>query len=164
MAQGAWGGAGVAARSGSVRSFLLGVACAARGVGLTTRTQRHFRAHLLIGAAASVAAIGLGFTPVESGVLGVAIGLVLAVELVNTAIERLTDMVMPGEDARAAAVKDVAAGAVLMTSIVAVAVGVVLFLPRLVPASAPAVARGLPAALAAVLLGVLLAGLRRPAR
>ncbi|MCU0353219.1 MAG: diacylglycerol kinase family protein, partial [Cytophagales bacterium] len=55
------------------------------------------------------------------------IGLVWAAEAVNTAIERLVDFVSPGHDPRAGAVKDIAAGAVLIISIAAAVVGCIVF-------------------------------------
>jgi diacylglycerol kinase (ATP) len=59
-----------------------------------------------------------------------AIGLVWVAEALNTAIETLTDLASPEMHPLAGRAKDIAAGAVLMASIIAVAVGAVLFGPR----------------------------------
>jgi len=62
-------------------------------------------------------------------VLLITISMVLACELFNTALEKLTDLVSPNFDPRAGAVKDVAAGAVLVASIAAAIIGSIIFLP-----------------------------------
>ena len=58
-------------------------------------------------------------------------GLVLCAEAINTAIEKLTDMVSPGHHKQAEFVKDVAAGAVLIAAIFAVVIGLIIFIPKL---------------------------------
>jgi len=58
------------------------------------------------------------------------IGLVLVAEILNTAIEKLTDMVSPEIHPKAKVVKDLAAGAVLMASITALVIGLIVFLPK----------------------------------
>lgn len=85
---------------------------------------------------AALAVIILGFVLHLKGwewaaVLG-AIGLVISLELVNTAIERIVDMVSPERRKEAGRIKDIAAGAVLVTAICAAAIGVVVFLPHLI--------------------------------
>ena len=55
------------------------------------------------------------------------IGLVLGLELINTAIEELVNLVMPTIHPQAGKVKDIAAGAVLAASVMAVVVGVLIF-------------------------------------
>jgi diacylglycerol kinase (ATP) len=55
--------------------------------------------------------------------VGLAVGLVLVAEMANTAIETLADHLHPGQHPEIGVVKDVAAGAVLVASLVAVVVG-----------------------------------------
>jgi diacylglycerol kinase len=143
------------------RSFAESVVCAWRGFHRTARTEPHFRAHLLIAAAVLAAGVVLGLTPTELAVVALTIGLVLTAELVNTAVELLTDLLHPDIGARAAAVKDVSAGAVLITVVAAVAVGISIFLPHLIARSGTlvrAVPLVLAAALVAALVAVLIAG------
>lgn len=59
-----------------------------------------------------------------------AIGLVVVAEMLNTAIEKLTDMVSPEIHPKAKVVKDLSAGAVLVASIVAAIIGLIIFLPK----------------------------------
>jgi diacylglycerol kinase (ATP) len=81
-------------------------------------------------------AIGLGvflhLKPVEISVVGVTIGIVLAMELLNTAIESVVDLTV-GQSCHELAriAKDCAAGAVLVSAMAAIIVGAALLLPPL---------------------------------
>jgi diacylglycerol kinase len=59
------------------------------------------------------------------------IGIVIVSEMLNTAIEKLTDMVSPEIHPKAKVVKDLAAGAVLLASIVAAVIGLIIFFPKI---------------------------------
>ncbi|GHU64774.1 hypothetical protein FACS1894123_09990 [Bacteroidia bacterium] len=60
-------------------------------------------------------------------------GLVFAAEAINTSIEILADVVSPEHHPQIKLVKDIAAGAVLLTAIAAVVVGFIVFLPKIIP-------------------------------
>jgi diacylglycerol kinase len=57
--------------------------------------------------------------------------LVIAAEGLNTAVETLVDFISPGHDPRAGKIKDLTAGAVLVTAIGSIVVGFLIFLPKL---------------------------------
>ena len=59
------------------------------------------------------------------------IGMVIAAELFNSAIERLVDLVSPQRHPMAGQVKDIAAGAVLVCALAAIVVGLIIFIPYL---------------------------------
>jgi diacylglycerol kinase len=61
-----------------------------------------------------------------------AIGLVLVAEATNTALEELVNFVSPEYHKQAGIVKDVAAGAVLLAAIIALVVGLLVFIPPIV--------------------------------
>jgi diacylglycerol kinase len=153
----------VARESLRVRSFPEAVACAVRGLRHAARTQRHFRAQLLIAAAALLFAAWAGVSTIELAVLAVTVGLVLGAELLNTAVEMLTDLLHPDRGPTAAAVKDVSAGAVLAAAGLALVVGLLVLLPRIVALS-PTAARGIPLVLGVSCLIILVAGAVRPRR
>ena len=100
-----------------------------RGVWAALRSEVHMRFH----AVATAAVIGLGFyygiTRVEWALVALAMTGVWAAELLNTAIEALTDLVSPDYHPLAGKAKDVAAGAVLLAAIGALAVGLLVFGP-----------------------------------
>ncbi len=104
---------------------------ALRGLWYVIRTQRHFHFHLF--AAIVVVILGFAFEISVQQWLAVVIVifLVFSAEAFNTAIEKLVDLVSPEYNRLAGLVKDIAAGAVLLTAIVAVIVGVIVFLPPL---------------------------------
>ena len=93
------------------------------GIAAAFRRERSMRTH---GAAAVAVAIFLALTGAPAlwwALVGLAVGLVLVAEMANTAIETLADHLHPGQHPEIGVVKDVAAGAVLVASLVAVVVG-----------------------------------------
>lgn len=87
-----------------------------------------------IHASGTVVAIGLGLgfglSTVEWCAIVLAIGLVWVAEAFNTALELLADAAVPERNEQVGRAKDVAAGAVLLAAVSAAAVGVIVFLPR----------------------------------
>jgi diacylglycerol kinase len=101
------------------------------GIRFAVRTERNMRVHLWLAALA----VGLGacFRIARWEWLGIAltVAMVLMAELLNTALEVLVDLSSPERRAKAKVIKDVAAGAVLVSSASAAIVGALIFLPRL---------------------------------
>lgn len=114
-----------------VYSTLLSFKYAIKGIYFLLATQRNARIHL----AATVLVIFSGFyfsiSSTEWMIVIIAIGLVFAAEAFNTAIEQLVDMASPGFNKSAGRIKDVAAGAVLITAIAAAIVGIIIFGPKI---------------------------------
>lgn len=79
----------------------------------------------------SAAGIWLGISRMEWCVCLILFGLILGLEMVNTAIEVVTDLVSEEYHPLAKKAKDTAAGAVLIAAIAAGVIGVIIFLPRL---------------------------------
>jgi diacylglycerol kinase (ATP) len=100
---------------------------AAEGVIHALRTQRNLWIHFTIAAAVLVAAVGFGVSKIELMLLLVAITFVLVAELVNSAIEATVDVASTSFDPMAKLAKDIAAGAVLIATLNAVAVGYLVF-------------------------------------
>lgn len=103
---------------------------AANGIVTAIQAERNLRIHLVI--AVFVCAIGffLHLSAIEWCFIIGCFGLVIGAELMNTAIEKLVDMVSPDINPKAGLVKDIAAGAVLLCAIVAVLVGCIIFIPK----------------------------------
>lgn len=59
-----------------------------------------------------------------------AIGLVLAVESLNTAVEKIADFIHPGYHERIGFIKDIAAGAVFFAAMTALAIGCIIYIPK----------------------------------
>ncbi len=105
--------------------------CAFSGLGYAFRTQRNFPIHLSIAVGVLALAVWLRIPPPQWAILLLTIGLVLALELVNTALESLVDLVNPEFHPLAKAAKDVSAGAVLLAALVSVGVGLFVLGPPL---------------------------------
>lgn len=96
-------------------------------------TQRNFRIHLAIGVVALTLSLGLHLLPAEVAVITLTVGMVLAMELLNTALEAVVDLTVGRTYHELAKIaKDCAAGAVLVTALVAMLIAGVLILPPLV--------------------------------
>lgn len=84
----------------------------------------------------TICAIGLGFyfeiTSLEWMAIVISIGIVLAAEAFNTAIEQIANFVQPNQDKKIEHIKDLAAGGVLITAISAFLVGLIIFIPKIV--------------------------------
>lgn len=110
--------------------------------GLGAYAQRS-RRNLIAGGLCGLAALGLGLAleldALRLGLILLTIALVIALEMLNTAIELLLDIVQPDFHPTVKRVKDVTAGAVLIASIGALALGLLLFWEPLgLPAFEPA--------------------------
>ncbi len=103
------------------------------GIVYAFQTQRNFRVHVIVGTLAICLGVFLHLSPVEMAVIGLTIGLVLVMELLNTAIESVVDLtVKQAYHELAKIAKDCAAGAVLVSALAAVLVAGILLLPPLV--------------------------------
>lgn len=100
---------------------------AIRGLQASFREQRNLKVQITV----AVMTVGAGFyfriTSVEWCLLLLTAALVISLEMVNTAIESLVDLVTRECKPEAGKIKDIAAGAVLFASIIAVVVGVIIF-------------------------------------
>ena len=94
-------------------------------------TQWNFRIHLIAGLGAICLACYFRLSVVEWLVLIAAIALVLTAEALNTALERMVDLLEPERHPVARDAKDLAAAGVLIASLSALIVGLILFGPRL---------------------------------
>jgi diacylglycerol kinase (ATP) len=105
---------------------------AGKGLVYAVRTQRNFRVHIAVAVVAFALGFGLKLSAVEMALISLATGLVMALELVNTALEAVVDLTLGNRYHLLAAIaKDCAAGAVLIAAAVALLVAAWLFLPPL---------------------------------
>lgn len=102
-----------------------------RGLAFAIRSETHVRIDLVATVAVIAAGLYFELTTNEWCSIALAIGLVIALEILNTAIERLVDIVSPEHNAAAGRVKDIAAGATLVAAGCSAVVGVLIFGPRL---------------------------------
>ncbi len=97
------------------------------GIIHVLRTQRNMRIHFVAAVAVLLAALATGVSKLELIALLLAIAFVLIAEMINTAVEGAIDVATTSFDPLAKIAKDTAAGAVLIATINAVAVGYLVF-------------------------------------
>jgi diacylglycerol kinase len=111
------------------KKILLSLKYAFSGLTQLIRTQHNCWIHLAFTVLTLLIAGLLQFQIWRWIVLVTMIGFVWAAEAFNTALEILVDIASPGYHEKAKAAKDIAAGAVLITCITAIVVGLLLFIP-----------------------------------
>ena len=115
----------------SIGCRIKSVCFAIEGIATFFKTQHNAWIHAFAAILVVFAGFFFKVNSSEWCLLTFAIAFVLIAEMLNTAIEFLTDIVSPVYNQKAKMVKDVAAGAVLIASIAAVVIGLIVFLPKI---------------------------------
>lgn len=102
-----------------------------RGLGILVRTTHNFWLHIFFAILAIILGFILNISIAEWAILVLVIGLVLIAEAFNTAIEIDIDLTSPNYHPYARDTKDVSAGAVGITIIIASIIGLIIFLPKI---------------------------------
>lgn len=113
-----------------LRKFIENANYAINGILYAAKTQRHMRYHLYAAIFLLIISLLLGISWSEFVILVILAVVVLSAEMLNTAIEDIVNIIFRDYDKKAKTIKDVAAGAVLITAMGAVVVGyIILFKP-----------------------------------
>lgn len=100
---------------------------AANGLRASFADQRNLKVQSVIAVIAIAAGLYYDISATEWCLILLCMGLVMGLELMNSAVERLVDLITMERRPAAGKVKDMAAGAVLFASIIAVIVGGIIF-------------------------------------
>jgi len=114
-----------------IRNRLKSIGFACSGIIQFFITETHAKIHAVSAIMAVCLSYYLGITVMEWLLIILAIGMVIISEMINTAIEKLVDMVSPDFNKNAEFIKDVAAGAVLVAAIIALLIGGIVFIKYL---------------------------------
>jgi diacylglycerol kinase len=106
--------------------FIKSLSFAINGLKLVLK-EKHIKIHLIIAALVITASFYFRITHTEWCFVLICIGLVLSLEIINTAIEHFVDLVEPNHNPKAGAIKDLAAGAVLVFSLISIVIGIMIF-------------------------------------
>lgn len=109
--------------------FLRSFSYAWSGIRICFRSGTNFKIHFCVAAIVIMLSLLLHIRTVQWLLLLFAIALVIAMEMMNTAIEKLCDIVEPGLHPLIKIVKDISAGAVLVMAVFSLITGVIIFLP-----------------------------------
>jgi len=101
------------------------------GIREAFKSERNLKIHVIIGLIVLLSAFFLGLSRIEFIVLLFAISLVLVMELFNTVVEKIIDLVSPNYHPRARIIKNIAAGAVFISAVNAVIIGFFIFYNRI---------------------------------
>lgn len=100
------------------------------GIFTCVKKERNMKIHCIMAVLVVAAGIILQISPVEWCICLGLFGLVMALEMVNTAVEAVVDLVTQEHKPLAKIAKDTAAGAVLIASIMAAMAGCIIFVPK----------------------------------
>ena len=110
-----------------MRDFLKSFIYAIHGLWSGIADQRNLKFQLGVAVIVVGAGFQLSITAIEWSIILLCIAMVIGLELVNTALENLVDLVTLERKPLAGKIKDIAAGAVLIVSVLSVIIGVIIF-------------------------------------
>lgn len=99
------------------------------GIRTAVKQERNIRIHLIISLFVIAAAFTFSLSSIEWLFIIFAIGGMIALEMINSAIERTVDLVTQDIHPLAKQAKDLAAGAVFIYAIMSVIIGIIIFVP-----------------------------------
>jgi len=112
-----------------IKEFAQSFRHALRGLVYALKNERNFQNEIIFAAVVVIATVYFNVTRSEMIVLFLVIMLVLIMELLNTIMERIVDILKPRIHPYAKLIKDLMAGTVLLSSILAVIIGLIIFIP-----------------------------------
>lgn len=110
-----------------VRSFKW----AGQGLKYCLSREKNFQVHCIVGVLAVVTGFVLKIAACEWVIISICIAIVLAFEMINTAIEHLCNIAQPSIDPTVKIIKDVSAGAVLIIALMSLVCGAIIFIPKI---------------------------------
>lgn len=114
-----------------LRNRIKSVGFALRGALLLIRTEASIKVQVFLALVMTAAGFYFQISATEWILQTLSIALVMGVEGINTAVEKISDYIQPEFDKRIGLIKDVSAGAVMMVSIGAIIVGLIIYLPKI---------------------------------
>ncbi len=103
-----------------------------KGIAIAFRSEMNFRLHILAAVVVTAAGFYFSITTTEWMLIVLCICAVTAMELINTAIEKLCDHVTAEQHPVIGQIKDIAAAAVLVTAFGSFVTALIIFVPKLI--------------------------------
>lgn len=100
------------------------------GIVICIKKERNMKIHCIMAVLVVIAGIILKISVTEWCICFVLFGLIMALEMVNTAVEAVVDLVTQERKPLAKIAKDTAAGAVLIAAIMSAIIGCIIFVPK----------------------------------
>ena len=105
---------------------------AINGILLLIRNERNAKLHTIATIVVVILGIVLKINSSEWIAIFISIGFVFSMEAINTAVEHIADFIQPKQDYKIKIIKDIAAGGVLISAVIALIIGVIIFLPKII--------------------------------
>ncbi len=118
-------------KDGEKPSLAKSFTCAFRGLLEGWLSERNLKIHFFLAFVAIILAILLKISLIEWLLLVVIIGVVIITEMINTAVEKILDLVYQGSNGKVRFIKDLFAGVVLVASLISLIVGGLIFIPKI---------------------------------
>lgn len=106
------------------------VGYAFKGLFILLKTESSIKIQFVIAILMTIAGFYFNISHTEWALQFICIGMVMGIEGINTAVEKLADFVQPEFDQKIGLIKDVSAGAVMAVSLISVIVGCIIYVPK----------------------------------
>ncbi len=116
----------------SIRKRLNSFKYAFNGLRVLIKEEHNARIHLLASICAIMAGLFFRISSSEWIAIVFAIGLVISLEIINSSIENMADFISPQKNEKIKRIKDLSAAAVLVGAFVALVVGLLIFVPKII--------------------------------
>ncbi len=116
----------------SIKKRLTSFQYAINGLKILVRNEHNSRIHTVAMIVAIILGIILKISNIEWVTIIIVIGFVFSVEIINSSIENLADFVSPNYNEIIKKVKDLSAAAVLISALVSLIVGIIIFIPKII--------------------------------
>lgn len=110
---------------------LASIGYAMNGLMRVMKFEHNARIHMVAAILAIVMGIIFRISTIEWTLIVLCIGLVFTAEIMNTAVEKLVDLVSPQKNEQAKVIKDLSAASVLFIALISLVAGLIIFLPYL---------------------------------
>ena len=117
-------------KSNFITNRLKSIGYAFKGAYLLITTEASLKVQFFIGIIVTIAGFYYNLSPVEWILQILTIGIILALEGINTAIEEMADFVHPDQHKKIGLIKDLAAGAIFIFAIAAIIIGFIIYFPK----------------------------------
>ena len=118
-------------QNNTLKKFFLGFVYAFQGLAILLKTERNFKFHLFAFFCISIASFFFRINQSEWFAVLIISSVILTAEAFNSALEKLCNHLHPEIHPAIKSIKDIAAASVLISSIIAVAIAGIIFLPRI---------------------------------
>ena len=113
--------------SNGMRKFIKSFGFAKNGLKTVLKEERYFKTGIVVGILVVVSSFIFGLSSLEKAIVILCITVVVAAEIINTAIEDLCDKIQPNQDPVIGKIKDLSSAFVLVTAIGVTIVGLIIF-------------------------------------